>query len=127
MHTSLEQGAFPPPLPKHLDNLIGEGDPILRGVAFTIVHFLFVIVAVVSSFAAMSGSFSNKELSSKSVFSILGIGLAIFSLYYLKDMFQGRSIDKWMMNLQVRDNNNLNEVPSIFGSSFGMYSTICDQ
>lgn len=48
---------------------------------------------------------------------LLSVLLPGFILYFAKDSYQGISLGKWIMGIMVRDQNNLNKVPS-FGRLF---------
>jgi uncharacterized RDD family membrane protein YckC len=88
-----------------------------RIVAYLIDHFTmsFLIISIV--FISLGTDFMNETDIGNKMAIMLPTMLIGFFLYFAKDSIKGISPGKWIMGIMVRDENELNVIPS-FGRLF---------
>ncbi|MHC5310903.1 RDD family protein [Myroides sp. LJL116] len=88
-----------------------------RIAAFLIDHFVITFFIVAILFLCYAEELINEDSPEAIIPILLSVLLPGFILYFAKDSYQGISLGKWIMGIMVRDQNNLNKVPS-FGRLF---------
>lgn len=84
-----------------------------RIIAFLIDHFIVTFLMVVAVFLMLGPNFMDTDNVGNLTSKIGPTVLLGFLVYFAKDSIKGISPGKWIMGIMVRDEHNLDQVPSI--------------
>ncbi len=88
-----------------------------RIAAISIDHFVVTFIMVSLIFTVLGPNFIDESNPSKMKTVMLAVMIPGFVLSFAKDSIKGISVGKWIMGIMVRDEDDINKIPS-FGRLF---------